>query len=109
MNPLDFLRRTLSDARATPDAKLLLLAGIGSMIVAQFPIGWLTGRWIPEYILAPTYLFLAAGFGLDTFTVAQKIAAETAVTTAEITGQQPPAVPAPATATTTTQTTISTD
>jgi hypothetical protein len=96
MTPSDFFRRSFCDAKGNPDGKLLTLAGLSGMLLASFPIGWVWGRWLPEAVLSSTYLFLAAGFGIDAFVTGKKIQADASVATATITGQQPGTTAAPA-------------
>ncbi|GAB3303762.1 hypothetical protein [Hymenobacter tenuis] len=101
MNPTEFFKRSLCDAKGNPDGKLLTLFGLSAAIMASYPIGWLTGRWLPDAVFDSTLLFLAAGFGIDAFVTRSKILAEAQVATAELTGQAP-ATPVGATTTTTT-------
>ena len=91
MSPADFFRKSFCDAKGNPDGKLLTLFGLSGMLLASFPIGWIWGRWLPDAVLNSTYLFLAAGFGIDAFITGKKIQADASVATASITGQQPPA------------------
>ncbi|MDJ0367375.1 hypothetical protein QMK33_19680 [Hymenobacter sp. H14-R3] len=72
----DFFKSTFCDATGTPDGKLLTIAGVAAIVVAAFPIGWVWGRWPPEYIWSPTLLFLAAGLGIDAFVTKAKILAD---------------------------------
>lgn len=73
---LSFLHTSFCDATGRPDAKLLTVFAIATCVIAVFPIGWVTGKWVPEYIYSPTLLFLAAGLGIDAFVTARKITAD---------------------------------
>lgn len=71
-----FLRISFCDATGRPDAKLLTVFAVAVCVVTVYPVGWLTGRWVPEYIYSPSLLFLAAGLGIDAFVTSRKIQAE---------------------------------
>jgi hypothetical protein len=81
-----FLHHSFCDARGVPDGKLLTLAAVALVVVATYPVGWSTGVWPPEYIHAPTLLFLAAGLGLDAYVTRAQIRATAAVAQATATG-----------------------
>jgi hypothetical protein len=81
-----FLHQSFCDARGVPDGKLLTLAAVALVVVATYPVGWCTGTWPPEYIHAPTLLFLAAGLGLDAYVTRAQIRATAAVAQAQATG-----------------------
>lgn len=97
MNRLSsFLRHSFSDARGVPDGKLLTLAAVATVVVLTYPVGWLWQVWPPEYVHAPTLLFLAAGLGIDAYVTGAKIRAEANVAQATATGQPVPEYAAPA-------------
>lgn len=73
---LAFLHTSFCDATGRPDAKLLTVFAVALAVVAVYPVGWITGKWPPEYIHSPTLLFLAAGLGIDAYTTAAKIKAD---------------------------------
>lgn len=76
MSLSDFLKHSFCDATGRPDGKLLTIAAVALAVVATYPVGWLTGKWPPEYIHTPTLLFLAAGLGIDAYVTRAKIKAE---------------------------------
>lgn len=76
MKLTEFFKRTFCDATGTPDGKLVTIAGVAAIVMAAFPIGWIWGRWPPEYIWSPTLLFLAAGLGIDAYVTRAKIQAD---------------------------------
>jgi hypothetical protein len=89
---VNFLHHTLCDARGVPDGKLLTLAAVALVVVATYPVGWCCGVWPPEYIHAPTLLFLAAGLGLDAYVTRAQIRATAAGAQAAATGLPVPDV-----------------
>lgn len=106
MSLTEFFRKSFTDAKGSPDGKLITLAGLSSIIMFSYPIGWIWSRWLPQPVFDSTLLFLAAGFGIDAFVSRAQIVADAQVATAGLTGEAPAQ---PATATTTTQTTLTTD
>ena len=97
---LSFLHHSFCDARGVPDGKMLTLGAVALVVVLTYPVGWLCHVWPPEYIHAPTLLFLAAGLGIDAYVTRAQIRAEAAVAQAAATGlpvpEQAPAPGAPA-------------
>ena len=71
-----FARETFCDARGRADGKLLTTFAVAVVVVVSYPVGWIWGRWTPEYIWAPTLLFLATALGLDAYITGTKIRAE---------------------------------
>ena len=99
-----FLQHSFCDARGVPDGKLLTLGAVALVVVLTYPVGWVWHVWPPEYIHAPTLLFLAAGLGIDAYVTHAQIRADAAVAQATATGLPVPeqaAAPADVSVTTT--------
>ena len=94
-----FIAHSFTDVRGAPDGKLLTIAAVATVVVATYPVGWVWHVWPPEYVFAPSLLFLAAGLGIDAYVTHAQIRAEAAVAQATATGLPVPeegAAPAPA-------------
>lgn len=97
---IKFLAHSFTDVRGTPDGKLLTIAAVATVVVATYPVGWVWHVWPPEYVFAPSLLFLAAGLGIDAYVTHAQIRAEADVAQATATGlpvpsQGPSPAPAP--------------
>lgn len=91
-----FLHHSFCDARGVPDGKMLTLGAVALVVVLTYPVGWVWHVWPPEYIHAPTLLFLAAGLGIDAYVTHTQIRAAAAVAQAQATGLPVPEPAAPA-------------